>query len=88
MTVEMVVGTPPRGGQRLRLLLHSRSGMAGLVVVCLLLIVAVAQAVGPAPGGTAVVGRMGSVACWPKRVRSTAPKVRSPRSWKGMTARS
>jgi peptide/nickel transport system permease protein len=46
MTAEMVVDTPPRGGQRLRLLLHSRTGMAGLIVVCLLLIVAVAQAAG------------------------------------------
>jgi peptide/nickel transport system permease protein len=46
MSAEMVVDTPPRGGQRLRLLLHSRSGMAGLVVVVLLLIVAVAQAFG------------------------------------------
>jgi peptide/nickel transport system permease protein len=42
----MIVDAPPRGGQRLRLLLHSRSGMAGLVVVVLLLVVAVAQAVG------------------------------------------
>jgi peptide/nickel transport system permease protein len=46
MSAEMVVDTPPRGGQRLRLLLHSRSGMAGLVVVVLLLIVGVAQALG------------------------------------------
>jgi peptide/nickel transport system permease protein len=46
MSAEMVVDTPPRGGQRLRLLLHSRSGMAGLIFVCLLLIVAVAQAFG------------------------------------------
>jgi peptide/nickel transport system permease protein len=46
MSAEMLVDTPPRGGQRLRLLLHSRSGMVGLVVVCLLLILAVAQAVG------------------------------------------
>lgn len=46
MSVEMVVDTPPRGGQRLRLLLRSRTGMAGLVLVCLLLIAAIAQAVG------------------------------------------
>ena len=46
MTAEMVVDTPPRGGQRLRLLLHSRTGMVGLVVVCVLLLVAIAQAVG------------------------------------------
>ena len=46
MTAEILVDTPPRGGQRLRLLLHSRSGMVGLVVVCLLLVVAVLQAVG------------------------------------------
>ena len=46
MTAEMIVDTPPRGGQRLRLLLRSRSGMIGLVAVAVLLLVGLLQTVG------------------------------------------
>jgi peptide/nickel transport system permease protein len=44
--VENVEAAPVRGGQRLRLLLHSRTGVAGLVLVVVLLLFALAQAVG------------------------------------------
>ena len=46
MTADTMVGAPPRGGQRLRLLLHSRTGMLGLVLVGFLLVLAIAQAFG------------------------------------------
>jgi peptide/nickel transport system permease protein len=46
MTSEMLVDTPPRCGQRLRLLLRSRSGMIGLVAVAVLLLVGLLQTVG------------------------------------------
>ncbi|MHB1009483.1 MAG: ABC transporter permease [Propionibacteriaceae bacterium] len=49
MTIDVVDTTealPVRPGQRLRLLLRSRSGMAGLVIVGVLLLVALAHALG------------------------------------------
>ncbi len=44
--VETTEPTPVKAGVRLRLLLHSRTGMVGLVIVAVLLLVALAQAVG------------------------------------------